>query len=212
MVQQIITTYTSPGDTVCDPNPGSGLLLAEVVRAGRKALGLLPTQVQWESFLEANLARLTGSVGTAALLDSADDPRAAELPGAIDFVLTDLRHTPECDPSQVLVDLYEDLDAVADWVWPGAHIVVTCRPWRRRGHLLDLHSEIHDVADAIGLIHENRAHPRIVTRTGTSPERTDIHGHLTSHPAHLDVLVVRLPATCSAVFPNDDGRRRWRAA
>ena len=208
VARQIITTYTAPGDTVCDPNPGPGLVLAEALRAGRDALGL-PADPWWESALEANLdlARLAGPVGTATLLDSVDDPRAAELPGAVDLVFTGLRHTPRSDPSRVLVGLYEDLDAVADWVWAGGHIVITCRPWRRHGRLLDLPGKIHDAADAIGLvpadhcialtapIRRNRVRPRIVSRSGHLPESTDIHGRTTAISAHLDVLVFRLPAT-----------------
>ncbi|WP_338603026.1 hypothetical protein [Saccharopolyspora sp. SCSIO 74807] len=140
-------------------------------------------------------------------MDSVDDPRAAELPGAVDLVFTGLRHTPRSDPSRVLVGLYEDLDAVADWVWPGGHIVITCRPWRRHGRLLDLPGKIHDAADAIGLvpadhcialtapIRGNRVRPRIVSRAGRLPESTDIHGPTTAISAHLDVLVFRLPAT-----------------
>lgn len=208
VARQIITTYTAPGDTICDPNPGPGLVLAEALRAGRDALGL-PADPRWESALEANLdlARLAGPVGNATLLDSVDDPRAAELPGAVDLVFTGLRHTPRSDPSRVLVGLYEDLDAVADWVWPGGHIVITCRPWRRHGRLLDLPGKIHDAADAIGLvpadhcialtppIRGNRVRPRIVSRAGHLPESTDIHGRPTAISAHLDVLVFRLPAT-----------------
>ncbi|GGM81025.1 hypothetical protein GCM10012275_59590 [Longimycelium tulufanense] len=100
----IIATYTAPGDIVCDPSPGPGLVLAEALRAGRHALGLA-TQPQWDSVLEANLdlARLAGPVGTATLLDGVDDPRATELPGAVDLVLTGLRHTPASDPSRILV-------------------------------------------------------------------------------------------------------------
>lgn len=208
VARQIITTYTVPGDTVCDPNPGPGLVLAEAVRASRNAVGL-PTELRWESALEANLdlARLAGPVGTTTLLDSVDDPRAAELPGAVDLVLTGLRYTPASDPSRVLVGLYEDLDAVTDWVWPGGHIVITCRPWRRHGRLLDLPGKIHDAADAIGLvpadhcialtapIRGNRVRPRIVSRKGHLPESTDIHPGPTALSAHIDVLVFHLPAT-----------------
>ncbi|MEV4648355.1 DNA modification methylase [Saccharopolyspora sp. NPDC049357] len=208
VARQIITTYTAPGDAVCDPNPGPGLVLAEALRAGRDAIGL-PAEPRWESALEANLdlARLAGPVGTATLLDSVDDPRAAELPGAVDLVLTGLRHTPASDPSQVLVGLYEDLDAAADWVWPGGHIVITCRPWRRHGRLLDLPGKVGDAADAIGLVpadhcialtaptRGDRVRPRIVTRAGHLPENTDIHGRTTAISAHLDVLIFRLPNT-----------------
>ncbi|WP_243793793.1 site-specific DNA-methyltransferase [Saccharopolyspora gloriosae] len=42
VARQIITTYTTPGDTVCDPNPGPGLVLAEAIRTGRDAIGHVP--------------------------------------------------------------------------------------------------------------------------------------------------------------------------
>lgn len=204
----IIETYTAPGEIVCDPNPGPGLVLAEAVRAGRRALAL-PTQPRWESALEANLdlARLAGAAGRATLLDGIDDPRAADLPGAVDLVLTGLRHTPASDPSRVLVGLYEDLDAVANWVWPGGHVVVTCRPWRRRGRLVDLPGQIHEAADAVGLVpvdhcialiapmHEHQVRPRRSARVGDHPEDTDLHGCRTTQPAHLDVFVFQLPST-----------------
>lgn len=203
----IIATYTRPGDTVCDPSPGPGIVLAEAVRAGRHALAL-PTEDRWESALEDNLdlARLAGPVATATVLDSVDDPRAADLPGAVDLVLTGLRHTPASDPSRVLVGLYEDLDAVADWGWPGGHVVVACRPWRRRGRLLDLPGQIHDAAHAIGLVPADhcvaltapmrgqRVRPRLGTHADHIPENTDLHGSRTVQPAHLDILVFRVPA------------------
>ncbi|SDW39967.1 hypothetical protein SAMN05216215_100318 [Saccharopolyspora shandongensis] len=218
VTQHIITTYTAPGDTVCDPNPGPGLVLAEAVRAGRNALGLI-TQLRWESALAANLdlARMAGAVETAILLDSVDDPRAATLPGAIDLVLTGLRHTPTSDPSHVLVELYEDLVAVADWLWPSAHIVVTCRPWRRHGQLLDLPGKIYDTADAIGLIpadhcialtapvRGNRIRPRVITGAGNTPENTDLHGQPTAFAAHLDVLVFQLPTTVQRAHAPERG-------
>lgn len=44
--QRIITTHTAPGDTVCAPNPGPGLVLTKAVRADRHAVGLTtPTAV-----------------------------------------------------------------------------------------------------------------------------------------------------------------------
>ncbi|RKT86435.1 hypothetical protein SAMN05421805_10676 [Saccharopolyspora antimicrobica] len=205
IARHIITTYTALGDTICDPNPGPGVVLAEAVRTGRDAVGL-PTQPRWESALEANLdlARLAGATGTTTLLDSVDDPRATELPGAVDLVLTGLRHAPSSDPSQILVELYEDLDAVADWVWPGRHIVITCRPWRHRGRLLDLPDKIHDAANAIGLVptehcvaltapmRGNQIRPRI-TRVRSHPESFDHHGRPTAFPVHIDVLIFQVP-------------------
>lgn len=218
----IIETYTEPGEIVCDPNPGPGLVLAEAVRAARHALAL-PTQPRWESALEANLdlARLAGSAGQATLLDSIDDPRAADLPGVVDLVLTGLRHTPASDPSRVLVGLYEDLDAVADWVWPGRHVVITCHPWRRRGRLLDLPGKIHDAAEAVGLVpsdhcialtapaRDGHVRSRARMHTGSFPESTDAHGLPTARPAHIDVLIFRTPT--SALDPgttNTEGAPR----
>lgn len=208
VARQIITTYTAPGEIVCDPNPGPGLALAEALRAGRHVLGLT-TQPECASAPEANLnlAQATGPVGTTTLLTDADDPRARELPDAVDLVVTGLRHTTASDPNHVLAELYEDLNAVADWVWPGGHLVITCRPWRRHGRLLDLSGRIHDIAESIGLISAghcialtappsgNRARPRIVNRTRTLPDSTNFHGHPTAQPAHLDVLAFRLPPT-----------------
>lgn len=217
IARRILDTYTGPGDTVCDPIPGPGLVLAEAVRAGRNAVGL-PTEPRWESPLEANLdlARLAGPVGALTLLDSVDDPRTAELPGAVDLVLTGVRHTPADDPARVLVRLYDALDAVADWVWPGGHVVITCRPWRRRGRLVDLPGQIHDAADAVGLVPADhcialtapvrgqhvrpRAITRAITRAKDLPELADLHGRTAARPAHIDVLTFRLPST-NPCFP-----------
>ncbi|WP_246272192.1 DNA modification methylase [Amycolatopsis acididurans] len=209
VARHILDTYTGPGDTVCDPLPGPGLVLAEAIRAGRNAIGL-PTETRWDSPLEANLdmARLAGPVGALTLLDSVDDPRAAQLPGAVDLVLTGVRHTPADDPTRVLVRLYDALDAVADWVWPGGHVVITCRPWRRRGLLVDLPGQIHDAADAVGLVPADHCialtapvrgqhvRPRVITRAQELPEFADLHGRTAARPAHIDVLVFRLPPDC----------------
>lgn len=200
----IIETYTSPGEIICDPNPGPGVVLAETVRAGRHALAL-PTEPRWESALQANLdlARPAHNAGHATLLDGIDDPRAADLPGAIDLVLTGLRYTPASDPSQVLVGLYEDLTAIVDWIWPGGHVAITCRPWRRHGRLLDLPGTIHDAAAAVGLVPADHCigltapgRGKLV-RSGTVSgahlaNNTDFPTPGTAQSAHLDVLVFRL--------------------
>lgn len=197
----IIETYTSPGEIICDPNPGLGIVLAETVHAGRHALAL-PTEPRWESTMQANLdlARLVHNAGHATLLKGADDPRDADLPGAIDLVLTGLRHTPASDPSQVLVGLYEDLNAIADWIWPGGHVVITCRPWCCHGCLVDLAGAIHEAVDAVGLI------PALLTpfhgaqlRTplhnlscGEAPESTDLHSRPTAQ-GQSAVFAFQLP-------------------
>lgn len=94
VARQIITPYTDPDDTVCDPNPEPGLVLTETLRAGRDALGL-PTQPRWEAALEANdLARLacrsaprpcwtasTSPVPSSCLAPSTSCSRPAAHPG-----------------------------------------------------------------------------------------------------------------------------------
>ncbi|WP_435158215.1 DNA modification methylase [Amycolatopsis sacchari] len=210
IARHILATYTGPGDTVCDPDPGPGLVLAEAIRVGRHAVGLQPDP-RWESVLEDNLdlARLAGAKGAATLLGSVDDPRAAELPAAIDLVLTGLRHTPADNPSVLLVDLHERLNAINDWVWPGGHVVITCRPWRRHGRLLDLPGMIHEAVEATGLdpvedcvalaapVRGNQVRPRVVTRSGRGPDAADLRHRSAARPAHIDVFVFRSPTTLS---------------
>lgn len=221
IARRVIATYTAAGGTVCDPQPGAGIVLSETVRAGRHAVGIQP-QRRWQSVCEANLdlTRLAGPTATATLLDDLADPRAAELPGAIDLVLTGLRHSPKTDPVRAVVRLYDALNGVADWVWPGGHIVVTCRPWRRHGRLLDLLGQITDAADAAGLVQvdhcialtapvrSNQVRPRVVTRSARTTEDTDQDGRPLARAAHIDVLVFRVPHTSAdAIAASVEARR-----
>lgn len=225
IARHILATYTSPGDTVCDPNPGPGLVLAEAIRAGRHAVGLRPGP-RWESILEDNLdlAQLAAATGTASLLDGVDDPRAAELPAAIDLVLTGLRHTPIDNPSVSLVDLHERLNAIKDWVWPGGHVVITCRPWRRHGRLLDLPGMVHEVVEATGLdpvedcvaltapVRGNQIRPRVVTRSDPVSDAADLGHGCAPRPAHIDVFVFRSPTTRSSCHQPAHGMTNRKAA
>lgn len=224
IARRVIATYTAPGDTVCDPNPGAGIVLAEAVRAGRNAVGIQPPH-RWQSVCEANLdhARLAGPTTAATLLDSVADPRAATLPGAIDLVLTGLRRTPATDPVRALVRLHDVLTHVADWVWPGGHIVVTCRPWRRHGRLLDLPGQITDAADAVGLVpvdhcialtapvRGNQVRPRIVARSARSSEDTDATCRPLARAVHVDALVFRVPHTATDAITGPTQPRRAAA-
>ncbi|GAA5102920.1 DNA modification methylase [Haloechinothrix salitolerans] len=206
LARWVIAAYTAPGDIVCDPNPGPGVVLAEAIRTGRHAYGL-HTPSRRESALESNLelACHANSSGTATLLSGIDDPHAATLPNAVDLVLTGLRPAPTRSPSRELIELYEDLNAVVDWVWPGGHVVVICHPRRRRrDFLLDLPGKICDVAKAIGLLPvghyivlTTRVHGRHVTRqfaarTGNHPENTSIQ-RCATHPTHINVLAFSMP-------------------
>lgn len=210
LARHILAAYTGRGDTVCDPDPGPGLVLAQALRAGRHAVGLQP-QPHWEPVLEdnLNLARRAGAIGTATLLEGVDDPRAAGLPTAVDLVLTGLRHTPADHPSALLVDLHERLNAITEWVWPCGHVVITCRPWRRHGRLLDLPGMIREAVEATGLdpvedwfaltvpVRGLQGPPRVLTRSGPGPDATELGHRSTTRPTPLDVFVFRVPATQS---------------
>ncbi|SFK53323.1 hypothetical protein SAMN05421835_12396 [Amycolatopsis sacchari] len=186
----IIATYTRAGDTVLDPQPGAGVALCEALRARRHAVGIRPGY-RWQTTCEANLtlARRAGANSNHTLLDHPGDTRVAELPAAVDLVLTSLRHTPAADPSRAVSRLQGALTPVANWVWPGGHVVITCRPWRQRDELVDLAGRIEQVAQACGLV------PVDQCVALTKPLRTAA--------THLDVLVFAAPtaAVRSAAEP-----------
>ena len=95
------------------------------------------------------------------------------------------------------------------WVWPGGHIVITYRPCRHQGRLVELPAAIHEAAHAIGLIpadncttltaplRNDRDRLRNVRCAGAHPENTGIHGNMTAALADLNVLVFRLPTSTS---------------
>lgn len=210
LARQLVARYTGRGDTVCDPDPGPGLVLAEALRAGRHAVGLRPPP-PWEPILgdTLDLARLAraGAGARVTVLEGVEDPRAAALPAPVDLVLTGLRHTPAEHPSERVVDLYERLTAVIEWVWPGGHVVITCRPWCRRGRLLDLAAMIQEAAavagldsveDGLVLSSPGRGHqacpcPGSPARPG--PAATGLGRRSPTRPADIDVFVFRVPTT-----------------
>ena len=152
IAHRIITSYTRPGDTVVDPDAGAGIVVCEAIRAHRHAIGIQSDKQQQEAF-EANLelANLAAQHTTGTVLDSVDDPRAAGLPGAVDLVLTGLRRSAPGEHLAGLARTYQLLDTIADWVWPGGHIVIVCRPERDQHGLVDGPGQITEAAQAVGL-------------------------------------------------------------
>lgn len=197
---QVIASYSAPGDTVCDPDPGAGIVLGEALRSGRHALGIQP-RGRWRQVCQANLdlARLGNPACTATLLDDFGDPSAAELPGAVDLVLTAVRHTPFADPTRVVVGVYDTLRAVADWVWPGGHVVVTGRPWRRDGALVDLPGQVCEAADAVGLIPTDHCIALTAPIRDRRVEPRTVGSLHSSRNVHVDILAFRVPTVADTL-------------
>ncbi|WP_187351872.1 TRM11 family methyltransferase [Allosaccharopolyspora coralli] len=216
VARRIITTYTAPGDTVCDPQPGPGLVLAEAIRAGRHALGVKPGP-DWVSALEGNLdhARLAGPVGTVHLLNTLDDPHTDGIPTPIDLLVTGV-HPAAQRLADAMIQLTDALGPIARWVRPGGFVVLASRPWRHEHTLLDMPRLLCRTATTIGFtpvehcvaltapMRDNQIRPRSRTRSGQRTEHRDPHGRPTAQPTHLDVLVFRAAPTAANPTPRDE--------
>jgi hypothetical protein len=203
IARHIITSYTRPGDIVLDPDAGAGIVVCEALRTRRHAIGIHGDDQQREVF-EANLelAHLAAPHTTATALRDADDPRAAGLPGAVDLVLTGLRRSAPGEYLAGLARTYELLDTVADWVRPGGHIVIVCRPERDWHGLVDAPGQITEAAQAIGLrlvdhcialtgklVGDLAVHARASRYETRAAARSRDYGTPFAVNAHVDVLV-----------------------
>jgi len=210
IARHIITTYTRPGDTVLDPDAGAGIVVCEALRTRRHVIGIHADNQQHEVF-EANLelANLSAPYAPATMLDGVDDPRAAGLPGAVDLVLTGLRRSAPGDRLADLARTYELLDTIADWVWPGGHIVVVCRPERDHRGLVDGPGRVTEAAQAVGLrlvdhcialtgklIGDLAVRPRASRYETRAAARSRDNGVPFAVNAHVDVLVFGVSADC----------------
>jgi len=180
-----ITTYTQPGELVCDPLAGTGTTLVEAVHTGRHALGV-EYESGWAALAEANIAHAHrhGGTGNASIVraDATDLPDIlpAHYRGQVALVLTsppygrtmhgrvEHRRGPLTrfhnsygppDPANLahrsrigLLDgLTQVLAGCRTLLRPDGLIVVTARPWRRNGLLVDLPGQIIDAAITAGL-------------------------------------------------------------
>jgi modification methylase len=212
IARHIITSYTRPGDTVVDPDAGAGIVVCEAIRTHRHAIGIHGDNQQREVF-EANLdlAHLATPHTTATVLRDADDPRAAGLPGAVDLVLTGLRRSAPGEHLAGLARTYELLDTIADWVWPGGHIVIVCRPERDHHRLVDGSGQIIEAAQAVGLrlvdhcialtgklVGDLAVHARASRQETRTAARSRECGTPVAVNAHVDVLVFGVSADAGA--------------
>ncbi|MBV9163799.1 MAG: hypothetical protein JO281_20115 [Pseudonocardiales bacterium] len=202
-----INYYSRPGDTVLDPDCGTGTVLVEALRAGRHTVGLTTSDRRW-NITRANLTatKLIGAWPDASVLDAyprmLTTPRAAGLTGRVDLVLTTLRHHPtgRADPGEAgpgLSRLAQTLTACIPLLRPTAHVIITIRRRRSRGILEDLPSAVLTAGHTAGLIPLQRCialttplRGTLLTQTAPHPPKTTIPISLT---AHHDVLIFGAP-------------------
>ncbi|MEV1082232.1 DNA methyltransferase [Streptomyces sp. NPDC050211] len=221
-----ITTYTRPGDTVLDPDCGAGTVLTEALRSGRHAIGLTG-QPRWWPVARANItaAKHDGATPDGMVLDhppASAATRLAGLSGHITLILTALRPTASaCQPGRPgngeagsaapAACLHQALIECRPLLRPGGHIVVTVRPHRQRGRLLDLTKQANDAARAAGLVPVDRCvallaelrGDRLLVRASMAQRRCAarherVTGHPVTLPAHHDVLIFRAPDEAAA--------------
>ncbi|BCL28494.1 DNA methyltransferase [Streptomyces aurantiacus] len=221
-----IATYTRPGDTVLDPDCGAGTVLTEALRSDRHAIGLT-SQPRWWPVARANItaAKYDGATPDGMVLDHSPAlaaTRLAGMSGHLALILTALRPTASAHqsgrPGHVETEsdapvgrLQQALIECQPLLRSGGHIVVTVRPHRQRGRLLDLAGHAHEAARAAGLMPVDRCVALLAELRGdrllvpaSMAQRRSVarHERATGHPvtlpAHHDVLIFRAPDEAAA--------------
>lgn len=211
-----IAAYSTPGEVVLDPDCGAGTVLVEALRAGRHAVGLTPN-ARWWSTARANVttAKRHGAWRDGCVLDGYPQllatVQAAGLAGRVGLVLTALRPRNGSDvggpdPDPALARLTRTLRHCRPLVRPGGYVIITLRPRRHTGALLDLPSRVLAAGQEAGLLPAARCvallarlrGSRLVTRASLAERRAAARDHTagapTLLPVHHDVVVFRAPA------------------
>ena len=179
-----VAAYTAPGDLVVDPMCGVGTTLVEALHLGRDALGV-EYEPEWAEIARANLehAAAQGATGHGEVI-TGDARRLAELLDALTAILASCR----------------------DLLRAGGVAVVTARPYRRGGELVDLPAAVLRCGDAAGLVPYERnvallaglrgdgLVPRASFFALDQVRRARRAGRPLQVIAHEDVLVFRRPA------------------
>src|SRR6266567_3749556 len=173
-----IRRYTKPGDLVADPMCGIGTTLVEAVHLGRDGLGI-EYEDRWAGLAAGNVevirgdARLLpgllppGTAGQATLVVTsppygpsvhgqvkAEQRRGAE--GGVRKYDNRYGHDPANLAHQGLDELLAGFTAILSGctvlLRPGGLAVVTARPWRQHGELVDLPAAVIAAGARAGLV------------------------------------------------------------
>jgi modification methylase len=119
----------------------------------------------------------TGQAGVTHRRDTYADPADA----------ANLANAPT---AWALMDGFTQILHAAAWLLhPSGRLVITVRPWRQNGELIDLPSMIIDAAEHAGFIHTDRC---VALLTGLR------HGRLLPRPSFLQLLQLRRTQTAGA--------------
>lgn len=200
-----ILAYSRTGDTVADPDAGTGTVLVEALRTGRHAIGLT-ADPRWRRIGRANItaAKRAGAWPDATLLTGGGASPSGPARTA-DLVITALRHAPSdrSGDAEVRLDdataqLAVALARCTRWLRRRARVIVLAQPLRdQHGMLLDTIGAMHVAARSAGLVPDGRCvaltapirRNRVVVRGGRPLHRSP----RTTTPVHWDALVLRLP-------------------
>jgi hypothetical protein len=200
-----ILAYSRTGDTVLDPDAGSGTVLVQALHTGRHAIGIT-TNPHLRRVGRGNIeAAKRAGVWTDATLLSGRRQSRSGLAESADLVVTALRYASsgrggdaEVRLDDATAQLATALARCVPWLRRGARVVVLARPLRGpHGMLLDTLGAMHVAARSAGLVPNGRCVAltvpvrgrRLVVRGGC--RRGWAPGSTT--PVHWDALVLRLP-------------------
>jgi len=234
-----IARYTRPGDLVADPMCGIGTTLVEAVHLGRDAIGI-EYEPRWSHIAAANVthARRQGAAGNAEVIRGDARRLPVLVPtgtaGRVALVITSppygrsvhgqVRAEPRaggggvanlasCGLDDLLAGFTQILAGCAGLLRPGGTVVVTARPWRQRGELVDLPGAVIAAGASAGLIPAERCvallaglrGQRLIPRPSFFQLDNIRKARARGEPWHLivheDVLVFR-----AVLFPGGSGQ------
>jgi 16S rRNA G966 N2-methylase RsmD len=214
-----IKHFSQPGQTVFDPFAGSGTVLVEAIKAGRRAVGV-ELDPLWVGLAADNIAfaQYWGATGKAWITRRDArylDPIPWRLHRGIDLIVTEppVRLRPvipgnRCANADLVeyleTDLAMCLSSCSGLLNAGATVVLVVRLLRRSGQTVDLTVPANRAARLSGLDFVERvAALRTPLRDASRsrrPSRMKRRGSGLPRVVHDDVLVYRVPA---------DTPRRW---
>jgi modification methylase len=215
-----LVRYSRRGDLVLDPDCGAGTTVVEALRCGRHAVGVTADTRLWEiARTTITTIKRAGAVGDGMMLDGRlrrlSGPFGAGLAGRVDLLLTTVRsqhsvatragHRRNHRSTDPVDNLAVALAHCVPLLRPGGYAVITARPQRRDGELVDLPGQIVAAGRVAGLVAVQRCvavvgdlrGSGVATRAGFAERqaaaRACAAGTPTALIAHHDVIVLQAP-------------------